>query len=237
MNEIIKIENQKINNSIKECVNARDLWAKLESKQDFSTWIKDRLRDFEENTDYIKLHKKMELSKTGQIGIEYFITIEVAKNLCMIERNHIGKNIRKYFIHCEEKLNQQFLDPSRKHLDENIQKANSKKINSVNYHIGGTEAIKEYNRLNCLLHTGKTTQEIKQIGRDEGLKSKDTQSAKAVIRKLKPAVAGSMSLTDDLSSKNPERELEQIVYISKLSIPLFKAIIESGLKHNIKELH
>ena len=30
--------------------------------------------------DFIKLHKKIELSKTGQMGIEYYITLDMAKN-------------------------------------------------------------------------------------------------------------------------------------------------------------
>ena len=42
--------------------NARELHSFLESKQDFSTWIKKRIKDygFLENQDYILLHKKME---------------------------------------------------------------------------------------------------------------------------------------------------------------------------------
>lgn len=43
MNELIKIEKQIINNEKVNSVNARDLWVALESKQDFSTWIKARL--------------------------------------------------------------------------------------------------------------------------------------------------------------------------------------------------
>ena len=45
----------------------------FESKQDFSTGIKNRVEKyvFVENQDFIKLHKKMELSKTGQMGIDY----------------------------------------------------------------------------------------------------------------------------------------------------------------------
>jgi anti-repressor protein len=61
MNELIKIEEKEG----KQTVNARELWYFLESKQDFSDWIKKRIDKygFIENSDYIKLHKKMELSK------------------------------------------------------------------------------------------------------------------------------------------------------------------------------
>ena len=60
-----------------------------------------------ENQDFVKLHKKMELSKTGQVAIEYFITLDMAKELSMVERNEQGKEARRYFIECEKKLKEQ----------------------------------------------------------------------------------------------------------------------------------
>ena len=60
-----------------------------------------------ENQDFIKLHKKMELSKTGQVAIEYFVSIGMAKELAMVENNDKGSQARKYFIECEKKLKEQ----------------------------------------------------------------------------------------------------------------------------------
>ena len=85
MNELIKLNQSAINGELQQTVNARELHAFLESKQDFSTWIKNRVEqyDFVENQDFIKLHKKMELSKTGQMGIDYYIQLDMAKELAM----------------------------------------------------------------------------------------------------------------------------------------------------------
>ena len=83
----ILITKNVLNNQQKETVNARDLHSFLESKQDFSTWIKNRLQDFEENIDYIRFHKKMEANNANMI--EYFLTIETAKHLAMLERNDV----------------------------------------------------------------------------------------------------------------------------------------------------
>ena len=85
MNELISLTQSAINGELQQTVNARELHGFLESKQDFSTWIKNRIEqyDFVENQDFIKLHKKMELSKTGQMGIEYHITLDMAKELAM----------------------------------------------------------------------------------------------------------------------------------------------------------
>lgn len=93
-----------VGNQLIKTINARDLHTWLESKQDFSTWIKNRIGQygFEENVDFIKLHKKMELSKTGQTAIEYHITLDMAKELSMVERTEKGRAARKYFIACEQ---------------------------------------------------------------------------------------------------------------------------------------
>lgn len=63
----ILITKNTLNNQEKETVNARDLHSFLESEQDFSTWIKNRLQDFEENIDYIRFHKKMEANNANMI--------------------------------------------------------------------------------------------------------------------------------------------------------------------------
>ena len=110
MNAIVKIENQtpfievELNGKVQLGVNARDLHKMLESKQDFSTWIKRRITQckFEENFDYIKLHQRVELSKTGQTSIEYIVSVDMTKHLGMMERNEKGHEIRKYYIEQEE---------------------------------------------------------------------------------------------------------------------------------------
>ena len=110
MNAIVRIENQtpfievELNGKVQLGVNAGDLHKMLESKQDFSTWIKRRITQckFEENFDYIKLHQKVELSKTGQTSIEYIVSVDMTKHLGMMERNEKGHEIRKYYIEQEE---------------------------------------------------------------------------------------------------------------------------------------
>lgn len=68
--------------------------------RDFSNWIKDKLSDFEKGNDY-KLHKIMMPNNTEKI--EYSLTMDTAKAICMLERNSRGKAVRKYFIEREKK--------------------------------------------------------------------------------------------------------------------------------------
>ena len=109
MNELIKIEKQIINNDEVNSVNARDLWVALESKQDFSTWIKARLEQAYavENEDYGVFHKTVENLKGGRPQVEYALSLDLAKNIAMLERNEKGNQIRKYFIACEKQLREQ----------------------------------------------------------------------------------------------------------------------------------
>ena len=97
-----------INNSEVNSVLARELHSFLESKQDFSTWIKNRIKkyDFIENVDFIKAPQKNGALKSttyGQEKIEYYISIDMAKELSMVENNEKGKEARRYFIECEKK--------------------------------------------------------------------------------------------------------------------------------------
>ena len=60
--ELIQISETEINGVLIKTVSARDLHSFLESKQDFSTWIKNRIEKygFVENQDFVRFHKKME---------------------------------------------------------------------------------------------------------------------------------------------------------------------------------
>lgn len=98
MKELIKITEQ----NGKQAVSARELHQFLESKQDFSTWMKNRIEKygFIENQDFT-LHKFVE---RGTWKHEYALTIDTAKELAKVEGNEKGKQARRYFIECEKKL-------------------------------------------------------------------------------------------------------------------------------------
>ncbi|UNF41199.1 antA/AntB antirepressor family protein [Bartonella krasnovii] len=106
MDNPIAITKNIINEESVQTVNARDLHAFLESKQDFSTWIKKRIMTyaFLAGKDFIRFHKKMEANNA--IAVEYHLTLDMAKELAMVERNEKGKQARQYFIECERRAKQ-----------------------------------------------------------------------------------------------------------------------------------
>jgi len=104
-NELIQIyENEKKERT----VNARELHAKLESKQEFANWIKNRIKKYEflENEDYFRFDKFIKGDEKGYGNkkmLDYLLTIDTAKELAMIEHNQIGRKIRRYFIEVEKR--------------------------------------------------------------------------------------------------------------------------------------
>ena len=107
MTHLITIGKTDISGQQKETINARELHQFVESSQEFANWIKNRIRkyNFIQNEDFIKHDKfiMVEGSNLKRTQIDYHITLDMAKELAMIENNDKGREIRKYFIACENK--------------------------------------------------------------------------------------------------------------------------------------
>ncbi len=104
-------------------VSARTLHEFLEVGRDFSNWIRARIKQygFEENRDFIVCSPKRgskkrgdkvfaktgENPKGGRPSREYYLTLDMAKELCMVERTDKGRQARRYFIDCERQLIEQ----------------------------------------------------------------------------------------------------------------------------------
>lgn len=100
MEEIIKITEH----NGKRAVNARELHQFLESKYQFANWIQERITKygFVENQDYEVFKENLKNSNGGRPQIEYAISVDMAKELSMVENNEKGRLARKYFIECEK---------------------------------------------------------------------------------------------------------------------------------------
>jgi len=103
MEELIKIDRTDHGRNV---VSARELHAFLEVGRDFSNWIKDRIAQygFVEDQDFKVFANSGENLRGGRPTKEYSITLDMAKELSMVERNERGKIARQYFIACEKKL-------------------------------------------------------------------------------------------------------------------------------------
>jgi len=116
---LINVTKKTIGDEEINSVDARELHEFLEVGKDFSNWIKDRINryDFVQNQDFIVFAGNGVKPSGGRSRIEYALTIDMAKELSMVERNEKGKQARQYFIECEKKTRQQLqLTPSEQLL-------------------------------------------------------------------------------------------------------------------------
>lgn len=98
----IQIYNDKTIGTEINSANAREIFCFLEIETQFSIWLERRILsyNFIENQDYI-----IELVYTkGRPRKEYYVTLDMAKELCMVENNEKGRQARRYFIECEKRL-------------------------------------------------------------------------------------------------------------------------------------
>ncbi|HHF1728057.1 TPA: antA/AntB antirepressor family protein [Haemophilus influenzae] len=99
---LIPVFNGLIQNQPVQLCNARGLHAFVESKQEYATWIKNRINEygFIQDEDYLVITERT----NGRPRKEYHITLDMGKELGMVERNERGRQIRQYFIRCERTL-------------------------------------------------------------------------------------------------------------------------------------
>ena len=96
----IKVENDQ------QLLSARDLHKGLGLKRQFTDWVKQNFKDFEENTDFVFTPQSVNMPNGGTKQIkDYFLTIDMAKQLCLMSRTEKGKQYRKYLIDVERKWN------------------------------------------------------------------------------------------------------------------------------------
>lgn len=112
MNELIKVADRTIGDGQVQTINARELHAFLEVGKDFATWIKDRIDQysFVENQDFVCSPVLVSNGRGGHNRKDYHLTLDMAKELAMVERNDKGKQARTYFIECERRAKANVVD-------------------------------------------------------------------------------------------------------------------------------
>lgn len=121
MNELIKINYE----AETPTVSARDLHEGLRIETPFKKWI-DRMCEygFESGKDF---WTKMSESTGGRPATDYEISVDMAKQICMIQRSEKGKQYRQYFLDLEKAWNtpEQVFARALKMADKEIDKLKS----------------------------------------------------------------------------------------------------------------
>ena len=102
--ELIKI----IEREGRQLVSGRELHEFLEIRTKYKDWFRRMVEyGFEEEIDFIRVAQKRatnNLKNPVTTVIDHAISIDMAKEISMIQRTEKGKAARQYFINCEKKL-------------------------------------------------------------------------------------------------------------------------------------
>lgn len=108
MDELIKVE-MKDNAQV---VSARELHKGLEIKTRFNEWVKQNFKEFENNQDFMTAVTTANMPNGGVKQInDYILTIDMAKQLCLMSRTKKGRKYRKYLISVEKAYKEQQATP------------------------------------------------------------------------------------------------------------------------------
>lgn len=95
---------------LQQAVSARELHDFLEMTERFSSWFDRMLAyGFSESGDFEKCKT---FNASNRELEDYFISIDMAKEISMIQRSDKGKQARQYFLECERKLKGQTVTPA-----------------------------------------------------------------------------------------------------------------------------
>ncbi|MFZ4220414.1 antA/AntB antirepressor family protein [Enterobacter ludwigii] len=112
--ELIPVTMSNIGGKETQSVSSRKLYVFLAVGRDYTTWIKSRIEKYKfvEGVDYVIVENltspKRGSSKSRQrTEHDYILSLNMGKELSMVENSNKGRAVRRYFIQCEEELQRQ----------------------------------------------------------------------------------------------------------------------------------
>ncbi|RGF77015.1 phage antirepressor KilAC domain-containing protein [Ruminococcus sp. AF31-8BH] len=179
MNELIPINYE----GEQPTVSARELYTGLEITDRFSRWF-ERMSayGFSEGNDFTSVKSSTLVNNGAEREItDYRVSIDMAKQICMIQRSEKGRQYRQYFLDLEKAWNtpEQIFARALKMADQTIAKlkdsvrALSTEISVKNQIIGELKPKADYYD-EILKNPGLVT--ITQISKDYGMSAKEMNS-------------------------------------------------------------
>ncbi|WP_347839297.1 antA/AntB antirepressor family protein [uncultured Draconibacterium sp.] len=93
-------------------IDAKLLHQQLQVSTRFNDWIQRRIKEFgfEEDKDFYSILSNQKFLGWGgnRRSIDYHLTMDMAKELAMIERNDVGRQVRRYFIAVEKEMREAY---------------------------------------------------------------------------------------------------------------------------------
>lgn len=122
MNELLKVDLDK------QTVSARELHEQVGSTERFSAWFERQLQyGFAENEDYTTVKVLTEVKNNGGVQqrelTDHNLTVDMAKQICIVQKNDRAKKVRQYLIDLEKAWNtpEQIMARALKMADKTIE--------------------------------------------------------------------------------------------------------------------
>ena len=163
--ELIKI----IEREGRQLVSGRELHEFLEIRTKYKDWFRRMVEyGFEEEIDFIRVAQKRatnNLKNPVTTVIDHAISIDMAKEISMIQRTEKGKVARQYFINCEKKLKEvKKLSPMElMELQFKVLKEQKEKITQVENRVDKLEEDMPLLQIDC--------KEIQALVRKKGIEA------------------------------------------------------------------
>ena len=163
--ELIKI----IEREGRQLVSGRELHEFLEIRTKYKDWFRRMVEyGFEEEIDFIRVAQKRatnNLKNPVTTVIDHAISIDMAKEISMIQRTEKGKVARQYFINCEKKLKEvKKLSPMElMELQFKVLKEHKEKITQVENRVDKLEEDMPLFQIDC--------KEIQALVRKKGIEA------------------------------------------------------------------
>ena len=216
-NNLVPVIETQFNGKLQQTVSAKSLHSYLKVGNDFSTWIKGRIKEYDliKGDDFLifdslefrnqSTNNEQRTTKRGgnRKSTDYILTIGTAKELAMIENNEHGRAIRKYFIRSEEHL---------KNIAFAIQKKELKRLKARN-------EVANYSRPMCdaltlhRLSLGKETKPHNYTNEFNMINS-------IVLGMTAKAFRKTHNITGAIRDYLNEEQLSQIAYLERSNITL-----------------
>ncbi|MCM2317969.1 MAG: antA/AntB antirepressor family protein [Pseudomonas sp.] len=118
-NQLVTVISGEIGGVEQSLCDARELHGFLKVGRDFSTWIRDRIEQygFVEADDYSPVLGNRSDGLPGKPRTEYLLTLDMAKELAMVENNDQGRMVRRYFIAMERRAREVHGNTKLKHSE------------------------------------------------------------------------------------------------------------------------
>lgn len=167
----------------KFCINARDLYKEIIQSDDtsnFSRWIKRAIKNygFTENVDFSMVSPIGRIKEFASGGdtrsVNYTLSVDMSKQLGMIDKKEAGFLTRRYFILMEDIVarNKEWLsirDPEKEEYKKMSAEVDAWCFRIWHHHASRSEYAVEADMLNTIV-TGKTSQQLKS---EYGVSSND----------------------------------------------------------------